>query len=66
MIKKAINSTAAAVWKVRYAQELRRLLKLEWRMCWYSAGEALAMVDGDLTECPLDMAQNEFDEWRAG
>ena len=51
------------IWKWRYTRRLMKLLALDFEMAWHSAGATLEMIDHDLTECPLDMAYEEFCCW---
>ena len=52
------------IWRLRYVHELRKLLKLPWQACYSMSGSALENVSYDLTESPIDAAQDEFEEWR--
>lgn len=51
------------IWKIRYARELRRLLKLPWMLCFETAGIALEELKYDLSENPKDAAYDEYDAW---
>lgn len=51
------------IWKLRFCLEIRRLLRLSWLMCWQTAEANLEMLGDDLSECPVQAANDEFDAW---
>jgi len=53
------------IWKLRYSIELRRLLALPWQQCWEAAGAWLEMLNGDLSESPIECAREEYEEWNS-
>ena len=50
-------------WKFRYARHLKKKLGLTMRQCLDNAESALENIDFDLTECPIDCAQEEVYQW---
>lgn len=53
------------IWKIRYIIAIRRLLRIPYRWCWENAGSALENINGDISECPIECANDERDEWVA-
>lgn len=53
------------IWKIRFALHIRRLVRAPWKACWDMAGSNLEMVNGDISECPAEMAEEERDAWLA-
>ena len=54
------------IWKIRYAFEIRRLLKLSLRMSWQMAGCAIENYGNDIEIwSPKEAAEEERDEWLA-
>ena len=47
-------------WKFRYARHLKKSLQITMRQALDNAESMLEMIDYDLTECPIDMAQEEI------
>ena len=50
-------------WKFRYAKHLKKLLGLTMKESLISAVSALENIDYDLTECPIDCADEEASCW---
>ena len=48
------------IWKIRYVLRIRKLLLMSLRDAWDCADSSLENVDYDLSECPLDMAYEEY------
>jgi hypothetical protein len=54
------------IWKIRYALEIRHLLKLSLIMSWQMAGSAVESIGDDIDICsPKQAAEDERDEWLA-
>ncbi len=51
------------VWKARYAKYLKKRLGISYLMAHESAGAALENIDYDLSECPIDSANEEISCW---
>lgn len=55
-----------AIWKIRYALEIRKLLRLPPLMCWQMAGSAVESYGDDIDIwSPKQAAEEERDAWAA-
>jgi hypothetical protein len=52
------------IWKLRYALELCRVLRISWTVGWQSAEAAFEELY-DLEDDPIRAAHDEVEEWRA-
>lgn len=52
------------LWKFRCARHLNKRAMLGWKMSWEIAGSLLESVEYDLTENPIDVADDDLSYWR--
>jgi hypothetical protein len=51
------------IWKLRFTFAIRRLLNTPWALSWSMADSNFENLHGDLTECPINAAEEERAEW---
>ena len=51
------------IWKFRCARHFRRIAFVSWHLAWQVAEAQMEMVKGDVTECPIEAARSEFEQW---
>lgn len=50
-------------WKIKYARHLKKRIGLSFFQCMNNAKAALESADYDLTECPIEWADEEYYAW---
>jgi len=51
-------------WKVRYAIYFGDRLELEFSEAWNHAGSSLENINYEVSECPMDIADEDINVWR--
>lgn len=54
------------MWKLKYARYIKGKLDITMKEALYNAEASLEMVNYDLTEDPIEMADEEIYEWSKG